>query len=225
MHGAELVNTDEIPEGTVTVLFTDLVEFTTLNQTLGDDQARRVAREIESMARGLISSHRGVLIKEMGDGVMAAFASARRAVSCAREMQVEMRRLQRTGLGEQVAMRIGLHTGEVIAEDGDIHGETVIIASRIEGLAPPNGVLASDTVHGVLGTARDELVDQGETELKGIAARWRVWLIPATDDDDAGGLSDTELTPYVGRAEERQQLQNMVAAAGGGRGGMLFVWG
>ncbi|MFV2039819.1 MAG: AAA family ATPase, partial [Acidimicrobiales bacterium] len=219
------METNEIPEGTVTVLFSDLVESTTLNQTLGDDRAREVARQIETVARSLIDAHRGILIKEMGDGVMAAFASARRAVACAREMQVEMRRLQRGGLGEAVAMRIGLHTGEVIAEDGDIHGETVIIASRIEGLAPPNGVLASDTVHGVLGTARDELVDQGEANLKGIDAPWRLWLVPVADDAETDALSDTDLTPYVGRASERERLRTMVEDAAGGRGGIVFLGG
>ena len=146
------MNTAEIPEGTVTVLFTDLVESTRLNQLLGDEQARAVSRSIEGMARRLVEAHKGVLIKEMGDGLMAVFQSARRAVTAGREIQVEMRRMHQAGMDGQVEMRIGLHTGEVIAEDGDVHGETVIIAKRIEGLAPPGGVLASETVHGVLGT-------------------------------------------------------------------------
>ncbi|MDP1805479.1 MAG: adenylate/guanylate cyclase domain-containing protein, partial [Acidimicrobiales bacterium] len=75
----------EIPEGTVTVLFTDLVDSTRLNQRLGDDEARTVGRSIEEMARRVVDAHRGVLIKEMGDGLMAAFASARRAIAASRE--------------------------------------------------------------------------------------------------------------------------------------------
>ena len=132
----------EIPEGTVTVLFTDLVESTRLNQSLGDDAAREVGRQVEEMARRLVEANRGVLIKEMGDGLMAAFASARRAIAAAKEMQVQMHYLHRDGLDAAVQMRIGLHTGEVIDEDGDLHGESVIIAIRIEGLAPPGGILA-----------------------------------------------------------------------------------
>src|SRR5687768_15003073 len=134
-----------IPEGTVTVLFTDLVESTHLNQTLGDDAAREVGRQVDEMARGVVTANRGALIKEMGDGLMAAFTSARRAIAAAREMQLQLRRLRRDGLDAAVQMRIGIHTGEVIDEDGDLHGETVIIAKRIEGLAPPGGILASDT--------------------------------------------------------------------------------
>ena len=220
------MNDAEIPEGTVTVLFTDLVESTRLNQTLGDEAARDVGRTVESMARRIVADHRGVLIKEMGDGLMAAFASARRAVAASQEIQVEMARLRRDGLDDSVAMRIGLHTGEVLSEDGDIHGETVIIAKRIEGLAPAGGILASDTVHGVLGTARDELVDQGTTELKGIASEWRLFLVPVPEDEDApSGLSDAEPTPYVGRTAEREQLRQVLESAASGRGSMVLIGG
>ncbi len=221
------MSAQEIPEGTVTVLFTDLVESTRLNQALGDDAARGIGRQVEEMAREVVASNRGALIKEMGDGLMAAFSSARRAVAAAREMQVQMRQLHRTGLDAAVQMRIGLHTGEVIDEDGDLHGETVIIAKRIEGLAPPGGILASETVHGVLGTARDELVDQGAAELKGIAAEWRMYLVPlpAEEDDVESGLADTVPTPYIGRATERETLRTMLESAVDGHGGIVLIGG
>lgn len=216
----------EIPEGTVTVFFTDLVESTRLNQQLGDEDARAVSRTIETMARRLVEAHKGVLIKEMGDGLMAAFPSARRAVTAGREIQAEMRRLHQGGLDATVAMRIGLHTGEVIAEDGDIHGETVIIAKRIEGLAPPGGVLASETVHGVLGTARDELVDFGLADLKGIEAQWHLYLVPPLEDENENDLIGShEPTAYIGRTADRAQLDAMVAAAAGGRGAMVLLAG
>ncbi len=223
------MNEQSVPEGTVTVLFTDLVESTKLNQTLGDDAARQVGRRVEEMARAVVAANRGALIKEMGDGLMAAFSSARRAVAAGIEMQVAMRRLHRDGLDESVQMRIGLHTGEVIDEDGDIHGETVIIAKRIEGLAPPGGILASDTVHGVLGTARDELVDQGLTHLKGIDAEWRTWIVPLpaeqSDEQPDAAVTDNTPTPYVGRAAERQRLKSMLEAAADGHGGMALIGG
>ncbi len=216
----------EIPEGTVTVLFTDLVDSTRLNQSLGDDGARAVGRQVEEMARTVVASNRGVLIKEMGDGLMAAFASARRAVAAAREIQLEMGRLHRAELARGVQMRIGLHTGEVIGEEGDIHGETVIIAKRIEGLAPSGGILASETVHGVLGTARDELVEQGSAELKGIDNEWRLYLVPVPDDDHSDTvLADNAPTPYVGRVGELEQLRTVLEAATAGHGAMVLIGG
>ena len=190
------METGQIPEGTVTVLFTDLVESTRLNQQLGDEQARALSRSIEEMAKQLVEAHKGVTIKEMGDGLMAVFQSARRAITASREIQAEMRRRHRDGLDDRVAMRIGLHTGEVIAEDGDVHGETVIIAKRVEGLAPPGGVLASETVHGVLGTAREELIDQGLSTLKGIDSEWRLYLVPPLR---LGSLRRVRLAPRYGR--------------------------
>ena len=215
-----------IPEGTVTVLFTDLVESTRLNQSMGDDAARAIGSQVEQMARRVVAANRGVLIKEMGDGLMAAFASARRAVAAAREIQVEMGRLHRDGLDGAVQMRIGLHTGEVISEEGDIHGETVIIAKRIEGLAPAGGILASETVYGVLGTAREELVEQGAAELKGIDAEWRLYLVPVPDDEPhEAALADNAPTPYIGRAAEREQLRTMLEAAVEGRGSMALIGG
>ena len=132
----------EVPEGTVTVLFTDLVESTSLNQLLGDEEARAIGRATERLALERIEAHRGVVVKELGDGLMAVFSSARRAVACAREIQLDMARRNRREPDKPVHMRIGLHTGEVIEENGDIHGETVIIARRLEGIAPTGGIFA-----------------------------------------------------------------------------------
>ena len=215
----------DIPEGTVTVLFTDLVASTQLNQQLGDDEARTIGRSIERLALERIEAHRGVVIKEMGDGLMAAFSSARRAVVCSREIQQDMAQRNHREPTQIVQMRIGLHTGEVIEEDGDIHGETVIIARRIESLAPPGGVLASETVHMVLGTARDELEDRGLFELKGIATPWRLYEVPCSEPDDGAVLSDATATPYIGRAAERERLLELVAQVADGTGALVFISG
>ncbi len=215
----------EIPEGTVTVLFTDLVDSTELNQTHGDEVAREIGRRIDDMARDTVAANRGVLIKGMGDGVMAAFASARRAIAAARAMQTGLRRLHREGLDDTVRMRIGLHTGEVIDDDGDIHGETVIIAKRIEGLTPPGEILASETVYGVLGTARDELVEQGPSRLKGITDEWNLYLVPVPEDAPGTTLAESEPTPFVGRSSERQALHTAIDGAVAGRGSLILVGG
>ncbi len=198
-----------LPEGTVTVLFTDLVGSTQLNQRLGDSAATALEREVETCVLERVAKHRGVVVKDMGDGLMAAFQSARRAVSCAQEIQRAMaRRNRETRVG--VRMRIGLHTGEVLEENGGLHGETVIIAKRIEALAPPGATFASETTYGVLGTARAELQDRGEFELKGITAPWRLYEIPSAEEGVSGLLAAGERTPYVGRTAERERLVQLV---------------
>jgi hypothetical protein len=181
---------------------------------------------VERLVLEHIESHRGVAIKEMGDGVMAAFASARRAVVCAREIQRAMRERGRRDPSQIVHMRIGLHTGEVLTENGDLHGETVIIAKRVESVTPPDGVFATATVHLVLGTARNELEDRGEFSLTGIAAPWRLYEVPCGDVvADVGVLADNQASPYIGRRRERERLCGLVSSAAAGSGSIVLISG
>jgi class 3 adenylate cyclase/tetratricopeptide (TPR) repeat protein len=214
-----------LPEGTVTVLFTDLVGSTQLNQTLGDEAAGAVEREIETVALDRVGKHRGVVVKDMGDGLMAAFQSARRAVACAQEIQRAVARRNREAPDQTVRMRIGLHTGEVVDDNGSMSGETVIVAKRIEGLAPPGGIFASDTTHGVLGTARSELQDRGEFELKGIATPWHLYEIPWADEQSTGVLAAADRTPFVGRSAERERLAQHLERAREGSGSLVLIGG
>ncbi len=214
-----------LPEGTVTVLSTDLVGSTLLNQRLGDAAATAVERELATLAQGHVDRHRGVLIKDTGDGLMVAFQSARHAVACAREIQRTIAYRNRARADLEVQLRIGLHTGEVLTEDGGLHGETLIISKRIESVTPPGGIFVSDTVHGVLGTARGELLDRGEFALKGIDAPWRLWELPWSQTDDSGVLAGSQRTPFVGRTKERARLVQAVERARGGEGGLILIAG
>lgn len=211
----------------MTVLSTDLVGSTLLNQRLGDEAATAVERELAALAQLQVDRHRGVLIKDTGDGLMVAFQSARRAVACAQEIQrgIAQRNRNRSRVDGAVQLRIGLHTGEVLTEDGVLHGETLIIAKRVESVASPGKIFASNTVHGVLGTARGELIDRGEFTLKGIDALWRVWEVPWAEDDATGVLPAMERTPFVGRVRERARLLQGVERARRGEGALLMVGG
>ena len=214
-----------LPEGTVTVLSTDLVGSTLLNQRLGDEAATAIEREIAEVAQIQIEKQRGVMITYAGDGLMVAFQSARRAVACAQEIQRGIARLNRSRPDLALKLRIGLHTGEVVNDEGGLHGETLIIAKRIESVAPGESVYASDTVRGVLGTARAELEDRGEFELKGIDAPWRLWEVPWKDAASTGILPSSARTPFVARGTERPRLVRAVEQAREGRGGLVLVAG
>ena len=214
-----------LPEGTLTVLFTDLVDSTQLNQQYGDEVANSVRREVEQLALASVDRNRGHVVKGLGDGLMVAFQSARRAVACAQEIQRALAGRRTAPDGPHPTMRIGLHTGEVISEDGDLHGETVIIAKRIEGVAPAGGILASETVHGVLGTARSELVDRGEFELKGIDVPWRLYEVPIPVERGEPIVSGIEPSPFVGRVRELAVLSDAVARAREGHGSVLLISG
>src|SRR3990172_7509144 len=214
-----------LPEGTVTVLSTDLVGSTLLNQRLGDQAATAVERELAALAQEQVDKQRGVVVKDTGDGLMVAFQSARRAVACAQEIQRAIARRNRSRPDSAVRLRVGLHTGEVLNEDGGLHGETLIIAKRIESVAPAGGIFASDTVHGVLGTARSELQDRGEFVLKGIDAAWHLWEVPWATAEVGGVLARRERTPFVGRAQERTRLLQAVERARSGSGTLMLIGG
>ena len=87
------------------------------------------------------------------------------------------------------------------------------------------GCFASDTVHGVLGTARSELEARGEFELKGIDAPWQLYEVPWVDAADTGVLAARESTPYVGRARERSRLVQAVERARDGAGSLVLISG
>ncbi|MGH7894495.1 MAG: ATP-binding protein, partial [Candidatus Binatia bacterium] len=214
-----------LPEGTVTVLSTDLVGSTVLNQRLGDVAATTLEREIAELAQVQVEKHRGVVITQAGDGLMVAFQSARRAVACAQEIQRGVARLNRSLPEIVLKLRVGLHTGEVVNDEGGLHGETLIIAKRVESVAPGAAIFASDTVHGVLGTARTDLEDRGEFTLKGIDAPWRCWEVPWADAESTGVLSGSARTPLVGRGPERAKLLHAVEQARSGAGALVLLVG
>jgi hypothetical protein len=124
-----------------------------------------------------------------------------------------------------VRLRIGLQTGEVLEHDGDLHGETVIISKRIQEVAPPDAIFASETVYGVLGTVRTRLQDRGQFELKGIAVPWRLYEVPWAQKTAAGVLPGTELSPFVGRTTERAQLRQLMERTKTSPGGFVLITG
>ena len=214
-----------LPEGTVTVLSTDLVGSTLLNQRLGDKAATTLEREIADLANAHVEKQRGVMVTYSGDGLMVAFQSARRAVACAQEIQRGIARLNRSRPELGLKLRVGLHTGEVVNDDGGLHGETLIIAKRIESVAPGATIFASDTVRGVLGTARTELEDRGEFSLKGIDAPWRLWEVPWRDAESIGVLPGSARTPFVARGQEKARLVRAVEHARDGAGALVLLAG
>ena len=91
-----------------------------------------------------IAAHHGRLVKTTGDGLLVEFGSVVDALRCATEVQQAMaRRNSGVAVSERIEFRIGLNVGDVIVEDGDIFGDGVNVAARLEGLAEPGGICVS----------------------------------------------------------------------------------
>jgi TolB-like protein/class 3 adenylate cyclase/tetratricopeptide (TPR) repeat protein len=124
-----------------------------------------------------IAEHRGRIVKTTGDGMLVEFASVVDAVRYAVELQRAMAdRNTAVPLAKRIEFRIGIHQGDVIVEDGDIFGDGVNLAARLEGLAEPGGICISGRVHAdVAGKLEVGFEDLGEQQVKNISRPVRVF--------------------------------------------------
>ncbi len=172
------------PDGTVTICFSDIENSTQLNARMGDKTWVRVLEAHDQLVRARIAQYRGQVVKTAGDGFMFVFrdpeAACRAAVGIQRDLRRPSEVLRRHG---KVRVRIGIHTGQVVAKDGDYFGENVALAARVADLASGGEVLCSDAVRDALeDDASVQLVDPTDPlELKGLPGEHVVWrVVPPT---------------------------------------------
>jgi adenylate cyclase len=126
-----------------------------------------------------ISAHRGRIVKRTGDGMLVEFGSAVDATRCAVETQQGMaKRNEDAPAAERIDMRIGVHIGDIIFEEGDIFGDGVNIAARLESIAQPGGIsISEDAWRQVNGKVTADFVDTGAQSLKNIPRPVRVYRL------------------------------------------------
>jgi len=122
------------------IMFTDIVGYTAM---MGNDEQKafELLRKNREIQKPIIEEFGGQWIKELGDGVMASFSAASNAVYAAIKIQ------EACFHSKAFELRIGIHQGEVVFENGDVFGDAVNIASRLQALAPPAGIYVSESVH------------------------------------------------------------------------------
>jgi len=122
------------------IMFTDIVGYTALMGE-GEQRAIRLLDKNLSIQKPLIEQHKGKLLKEIGDGLLSSFNSVIEAVKCAIEIQDKLKD------EPELNIRVGIHIGDVLFRDGDVLGDGVNIASRIESLASSGEILVSEAVY------------------------------------------------------------------------------
>ena len=165
----ETTSTAELPTGVVTFLHTDIEDSSGWWEREPIEMRRALARHDELVAH-VVASNGGAVVKHLGDGCWAAFASASNAVAAAVEFQ---RRQQRSdqGRGLELVVRVGVHTGEIEPTERDYFGPVVNRAARIVELANGNQIVCSSATAALLRTAslqKAELRSEGLHELRGI---------------------------------------------------------
>lgn len=211
------------------LMFTDIVGF---SRQMGSNEARtlRLLEVHNDVIRQAVTVHHGQVIKTVGDAFLVDFPSVVNAVQCAQQIQAQLRAHNaEKEPGEQIHVRIGIHSGDIVQRDGDVFGDGVNIASRLQTLAEPDTICISRVVYQEvekklsLGT----VVSLGQPKLKNIAQRFQVYvLLPEQPAGFRQRLQVQRLRLRRGRIARlaRAALIIMGFLIGGGIVTVLVLW-
>lgn len=174
------------------IMFTDIVGYTSL---MGSDEKKafEILRKNRRIHWRLISKHKGRLLKEVGDGILASFSSSINAVMCALSIQKAAKELE-------IPLRIGIHQGDVIFEKNDVLGDGVNIASRVQSVADINVIVISETVYKDIKNKEGLQIEAlGTKTLKGIDSPVGLFNVTCQDESLLDFSIDTgELVRPIG---------------------------
>ena len=185
----------------LTIVFTDIKGFTERTSSIDREAVSQLLKKHEELLLPLVSSYDGRLIKTIGDAFLLTFASPTNAVLCAVMMQEKLKEFNADKPeNERIEIRVAINTGEVLLRDGDVFGEPVNIAARIEGLTEANEVWFSESTY--LAMNRKEVPTSliGEYRLKGIPEAVKVYRVVRDPNDQ-------EYAKTVHSQVERLKLQ------------------
>ncbi|MGH2818078.1 MAG: adenylate/guanylate cyclase domain-containing protein [Actinomycetota bacterium] len=197
--------TAKVDVGAAAFVFTDVVSSTQLLESLGDDHADRLRRLHFRVLRSTVAPFRGREVKSLGDGLMVVFRSSVDALRCAVAMQRAIDRHNERHPSGALQIRIGVHVGESVEEEGDYFGTPVVVAKRLCDKAGGGQILISGTIRSLVGSRGNLLYrDCGTIELKGITqpmpAHEVLWQPVDGAETD---VEETEAEPALAKPSRR----------------------
>jgi class 3 adenylate cyclase len=153
-----------------TVLFTDIVTSTERSAQVGDRRWKDLLDQHDTLIRRELERHRGRLVKNTGDGILATFDGPARGIRCAQAIATGVKALG-------IEVRAGLHTGEVELRGDDVTGMGVNIAARVMDAAGPGAVVVSSTVKDLVAGSGVHFADRGAHHLRGVPGEWRLFVV------------------------------------------------
>jgi class 3 adenylate cyclase len=167
----------------VAVMFSDIVDSTRIAEEVGDEEWTGVVGRYREFVRAAFASRGGEEVGTQGDGFLAQFPSPADAVLCAIDIQRDVEEVAAAGLGLQ--LRIGVHAGEAVQDDGDLIGRVVNLAARVTGEAEPGEILVTEPVADYVG-GRLQLQDRGLRDLRGVPQPRHLLAVVWSDSEGAG---------------------------------------
>jgi len=153
------------------IMFTDMVGYTALMQE-DEDKARELIQRHRALMKPLVEKHGGEIIQYVGDGTFCRFESAKEAVNSALEIQYVLK------VEKELALRIGIHIGDVVVEGEEVYGDGVNVASRLEPLAEPGGICVSHQVYeNIKNQTGLSLTSLGKKDLKNVGEEMEVFTV------------------------------------------------
>ena len=150
------------------IVFTDIVDFTKIS---ADDEhhALELINKQREILKPIVEKHNGEWLKEIGDGLLFSFDSSLEAVRCSIEIQTTLKDIN------EFDIRIGIHQGDILITDGDVYGDDVNIASRVESFAPVGGIAVSDKISSDISSVKDIKTSfVGYKKLKGVKQETKI---------------------------------------------------
>jgi len=212
-------------EGTVTIMFTDVEESTRLLSTRGFTASHEIMKAYETIIDEKVGQHAGRRIKGLGDGFMISFGSARHGVECALDIQQAIAEYSKQNPERKLRIRIGVNTGEVVEEAGDIFGAAVNVAARVAGKAKGGEILVSEIVRQLVGPIAEMKFEfRGRYKLKGFPDRWRLHQVTPGETKEVSHVL-TSGEGFVDREHERLDIRMVMDRAATGNGSLIFLTG
>lgn len=218
----------------LTVLFCDMVGFTELADRVDPEVLKGIIDTYEDACAACVERYEGYVFQRLGDGIVAFFGyphahedEAERAIRVALDIVAALAQIEFAEVG-RISVRIGIATGLVVvlsAERGAV-GDTMVVASRLQGVAEANTIVVSDRVYRLAGS-RFEYLDKGHHKLKGIAKPVHVWQVTGVRRVESRFQAThvAPLTPFVGRELEINVMRAGWRAAAEGQGQVIAIGG
>ena len=167
----------------LTLLFVDIADYTKTTNNISRESFNKLHDNFDHIVERATQVFSGKIIKKMGDAFLITFTTATDAVLCGIELQNNTDKLNKDKeLSKPVRLRVALHAGEVMIRNGDVYGDPVNMASRLEDLAKPGDVIFSETVYFSMNKSEIDFQHIGRRKVKGSSAPIRIFRVKNETD-------------------------------------------